>query len=149
VAGFWGSEERMKKLEDNPHSWWNKYPGAHLEYFKKHMSILLIESYSWSVLNWTGITFIRIIFIFINMILKIIKQYIFYNFYDLFSYKLIHFKLETLKFNMYYTYIYIYIYIVSKLNINKFLKLFSIHHYLHLEVATYTYDIINNNLLVI
>jgi hypothetical protein len=78
-----------------------------------------------------------------------IKQFIYYHIHILFSYKLIHFKLENLKFNLFYFSIYMYIYMLSRLNINRLLKLFSVHHYLHLEIVTYTYDIMNNNLLII
>jgi hypothetical protein len=149
VAQIWGSDERMNKIAEKPDSWWNTSATAPTEWLRRDISTLLKETYSWSALNWTGLTFLRIFFIFIYFIFKLIKQIISYNIHILFSYKLIHFKLEELKFNLYYTYIYIYIYLISKLDIYKMLKLFSVHHYLHLEIITYTYDIMNNNLLII
>jgi len=57
--------------------------------------------------------------------------------------------LENLKFNFLYSLAYIYIYIVKFINVNKLLKIFSIQHYIHLEVVTYTYDVINNSLSII
>jgi hypothetical protein len=92
---------------------------------------------------------LRTIFFLFYYFFKLIKQFINYHIYILFSYKLIHFKLETLKFNFLYSFAYIYIYLFSFFNLKDFLRIFSLQHYIHLEIVTYTYDIINNTLLVI